>query len=80
MDNIYELSKQGLTTTLTVKDHDYDVVEFTLRKNLIDENGKTIVDSKYEMFFSNREFKDFFQPLVNDLKVRFDDEPRLPSN
>jgi hypothetical protein len=75
MDNIYELSKQGLTTTLTVKDHDYDVVEFTLRKNLIDENGKTIVDSKYEMFFSSREFKDFFQPLVNDLKVRFDNEP-----
>jgi hypothetical protein len=80
MDNIYELSKQGLTTTLTVKDHDYDVVEFTLRKNLIDESGKTIVDSKYEMFFSSREFKDFFQPLINDLKVRFDDEPRPSSN
>ena len=79
MDNIYELSKRGLTTTLTVKDHDYDVVEFTLRKNLIDESGKTIVDSKYEMFFSSREFKDFFQPLIDDLKVRFDDEPR-PSN
>jgi hypothetical protein len=80
MDNIYELSKRGLTTTLTVKDHDYDVVEFTLRKNLIDESGKTIVDSKYEMFFSSREFKDFFQPLIDDLKVRFDDEPRPSSN
>ena len=74
MDNTYELNKQGLTTTLTVKDHDYDVVEFTLRKKLIDEKGKVIIDSKYEMFFSNREFQDFFQPLVNDLKVRFENE------
>jgi hypothetical protein len=72
MDNIYELNKQGLTTSLTIKDHDYDVVEFTLEKNLVDENGKVIVDSRYKMFFSNREFKDFFQPVINDLKVRFD--------
>jgi hypothetical protein len=74
MDSTYELSRQGLTTTLTVKDHDYDVVEFTLRKNLTDDSGKVIVDSKYQMFFSNREFKDFFQPLINDLKVRFEND------
>lgn len=72
MDNIYELSKHGLTTTLTVKDHDYDVVEFTLEKNLVDERGKVIVDSRYKMFFSNREFIEFFQPIINDLKVRFE--------
>ena len=72
MDNIYELYKRGLTTSLTIKDHDYDVVEFTLEKNLVDENGKVIVDSKYKMIFSNREFRDFFQPVINDLKVRFD--------
>jgi hypothetical protein len=74
MNNTYELNKQGLTTTLTVKDHDYDVVEFTFRKKLVDEKGKVIIDSKYEMFFSNREFKDFLEPLVNDLKVRFDND------
>lgn len=74
MDNIYELNKNGLTTTLTIKDHDYDVVEFTLEKNLVNENGKVIVDSRYKMFFSNREFKDFFQPVINDLKVRFENE------
>jgi hypothetical protein len=72
MDNTYELGRKGLTTTLTVKDHDYDVVEFTMRKHLTDESGKVIVDSKYQMFFSNREFRDFFQPVINDLKVRFD--------
>ena len=74
MNNTYELSKQGLTTTLTVKDHDYDVVEFTFRKKLVDEKGKVLIDSKYEMFFSNREIKDFLEPLVNDLKVRFEND------
>lgn len=78
MNNTYELSKQGLTTTLTVKDHDYDVVEFTFRKKLVDEKGKVLIDSKYEMFFSNREFQDFLQPLVNDLKVRFDNDTNQP--
>lgn len=78
MNNTYELNKQGLTTTLTVKDHDYDVVEFTFRKKLVDEKGKVIIDSKYEMFFSNREFKDFLEPLVNDLKVRFDNDTNQP--
>jgi len=78
MNNTYELSKQGLTTTLTVKDHDYDVVEFTFRKKLVDEKGKVLIDSKYEMFFSNREIKDFLEPLVNDLKVRFENDPNQP--
>lgn len=72
MDNTYELCKQGLTTTLVVKDHAYDIVEFTLRKKLIDNDGKVIVDSRYEMFLSSKEFKDFFQPLIDDMKVRFD--------
>lgn len=78
MNNTYELSKQGLTTTLTVKDHDYDVVEFTFKKKLVDEKGKVLIDSKYEMFFSNREIKDFLEPLVNDLKVRFENDPNQP--
>lgn len=78
MNNTYELSKQGLTTTLTVKDHDYDVVEFTFRKKLIDEKGKVLIDSKYEMFFSNREIKDFLEPLVNDMKVRFENDTNQP--
>ena len=59
MDNIYELNKQGLTTSLTIKDHDYDVVEFTLEKNLVDENGKVIVDDctldELDVYTSNGE-------------------------
>lgn len=73
MDNTYELGRNGLLTTLVIKDHDYDVVEYSVTKRLIDESGKVIVDSNNQMFFSNREFKDFFEPIINDLKVRFDD-------
>jgi energy-coupling factor transporter ATP-binding protein EcfA2 len=73
MDNTYELSRNGLLTTLVIKDHDYDVVEYTITKKLVNVDGKVIVDSTNQMFFSNREFKDFFEPIIDDLKVRFDD-------
>ena len=73
MHNIYELSRDGLLTTLVIKDHDYDVVEYSVTKKLVDASGKVIVDSTNQMFFSNREFRDFFEPIINDLKVRFDD-------
>ena len=73
MDNTYEFSRNGLLTTLVIKDHDYDVVEYTITKKLVNVDGKVIVDSTNQMFFSNREFKDFFEPIINDMKVRFDD-------
>jgi hypothetical protein len=73
MNSTYELSRNGLLTTLVIKDHDYDVVEYSITKKLVDVDGKVIVDSTNQMFFSNREFKDFFEPIINDLKVRFDD-------
>ena len=74
MDKTYELGRGGGLTTIKVKDHSYDVVEFTVTKYLADEReGKPpIVDSGYTVFFSNREFKEFFEPIVNDLKVRFE--------
>lgn len=72
MDNTYELNKHGYSFTITVKDHAYDVVEFSINKKLID-GDKVVVNSQYNNFFSNKEFKDFFEPMINDLKVRFDD-------
>lgn len=79
MDNTYEINRNGLSTTIRIKDHAYDTIEFTVKKHLV-EDGKTIIDSGYTCFFSSREFKDFFQPILNDLKVRIDDESRQPSN
>ena len=72
MDATYEIGRGGGLTTFKIKDHAYDTVEFTIRKYLEDEKGKVIIDSGYTVFFSEREFKDFFAPIVNDLKVRFE--------
>lgn len=74
MDKTYELYKNGLLTTIRVKDHAYDLVEFTVKKNLCDENGKVIVDSGYTMFFSDREFKEFWKPIIDDMKVRIEND------
>lgn len=74
IDTTIELFKAGLTTTIVAKEHAYDNIEFTMRKHMVDPNGKEIVNSHFTTFFTPREFRDFLQPLVNDLKVRFDHE------
>ena len=74
MDKTYEIGRGGGLTTFRVKDHAYDVVEFTIQKYLEDEKGKPIIDSGYRVFFSNKEFKEFFKPIVDDLKVRIEND------
>lgn len=73
-----ELYKGGLMTTVKVMKHEYDNIEVTFKRNLNSETGKPIIDSKFTMFFTEREFKEFFLPLVNEMKVRFENvsEPR----
>lgn len=73
MDATYEIGRGGGLTTFKIKDHAYDTIEFTIKKYLEDDKGKVIIDSGYTVFFSEREFKDFFAPIVNDLKVRIED-------
>ena len=73
MDKTYEIGRGGGLTTVTIKDHAYDTIEFTIKKYLEDEKGKVIIDSGYTVFFSDREFKEFFTPIVNDMKVRIED-------
>ena len=77
MDKTYEIGRGGGLTTIKVKDHKYDTIEFTIKKFLQDEKGKTIIDSGYTVFFSDKEFKEFFGPIVNDLKVRIEDESSI---
>ena len=75
MDREYELFRGGLLTKIKIKDLPYDAVEFTITKKLTDdETGKVLVDSGYTMFFDPREFKEFFTPIINDLKVRFEND------
>jgi hypothetical protein len=76
MDLEYELYREGLTRTITIKEHSantsYATIEFTVKNKLVDENGKTIIDGGHTCFFEPREFKEFFVPIINELKVRLD--------
>jgi hypothetical protein len=39
---------------------------------LTDEDGKVIVDNGQTYFFEPRQFEEFFTPIINDMKARFD--------
>lgn len=69
-----ELYRAGLMTSVEVLDHDSDVIEVTFRRNLKTEDGKQdMLNSKYQMFFSNKEFEEFFKPFIMNVKEKFDD-------
>lgn len=68
-----ELFKNGLLTTVTLKEHDRDVVELTI-KRLLSEDDKELVNSGTSMFFSKRELSNFLMPLVNYMKENLDNE------
>ena len=77
LNKIYEFGRSdGLLKTVIVKEHNkgtsYETIEFTIKNKLTDQNGKVIIDSGHTSFFEPREFRDFFEPIINDLKVRFD--------
>ena len=80
MDKTYEIGRGGGLMTFKVKDHSYDTVEFTIRKYLEDDKGKVLIDSGYTVFFSDKEFREFFGPIVNDLKVRIEHGTTSDSN
>jgi hypothetical protein len=60
-----------MLTTIEVHDHEYDLVEFVIKRNMLAEDGKTLVDTKSSMYFTNREFKDFFSQFTNAMQERF---------
>ena len=78
MDLEYELYREGLTRTIKIKQHNphksYAHIEFTIKNKLVDEAGKVIIDSGQTCFFEPREFKEFFEPIINELKVRLDND------
>ena len=67
MDYEWELYKNRLLRVIKVKSHLYDIIEFSIRSNLVDENGKVIINNSQSYFFDKREFVEFFQPIVNSL-------------
>ena len=68
----YEIFREGITRTINIKSHSYDLIEFTIRQKLVDEKGKEIVNSGHTSFFQTKEFVEFFGPIINEMKVRLD--------
>lgn len=76
-----EFGRGGLLKTIKIKEHKYDLVEFTITSKLTDEEtGKVIVDSAHTSFFDTREFHEFFGAFINEMKVRIDNETNSNSN
>ena len=69
-----ELHKPDLQRSVIVKSYDYDVIEFTIKQASFDSHGNELTNSTHTTFYTQKEFKNFFQPLINELKVRFDDD------
>ena len=67
----YSLYKEGMSTTLTVTDIN-GLVELKFKQYSISPTGSVLVDAEHKHYFSVKEFELFFQPFVNDLKVRFE--------
>ena len=77
LNRVYEFGRSdGLLKTVIIKEHNintsYATVEFTIKNKLSDEHGKVIIDSGHTSFFSHKEFKEFFGPIFNEMKVRLD--------
>jgi hypothetical protein len=74
MDYSWEINKNGLKRTVRVKSHPYDLIEFSVLQKLEDEGGKSITDSGYTTFYSSADFRELFEPVVNKLKERFEND------
>jgi hypothetical protein len=72
MDLEYEIHREGLTRTVKIKSHAYDLIEFTIRQKLMRDTGKELCNSGHTSFFETKEFVEFFGPIINEMKVRLD--------
>ena len=68
-----EIYRGGLLRTIKVREMKYDLVEVTFTTKLTDEeSGRVITDSGHTWFMDTKEFKEFFTPIINEMKVRLD--------
>ena len=84
MDYEWELYKNKLLRVIKVKSHLYDIIEFSIRSNLVDENGKVIINNAQSYFFDKKEFVEFFLPIVDtlnhEMKAMKDEQDTSKSN
>lgn len=75
MHKKYELYRNGVLVEFSFVDLDVgDTVQMKIHRELKNDKGEFIVNSTHEHYFTQRQFREFFTPIVNDLKERFDNE------
>jgi hypothetical protein len=66
-----EFYRGGLLKKVVIKEHKYDLVEFTITSKLTDEStGRVITESGHTSLFETREFMEFFTPFINHMKEK----------
>ena len=55
MNKVYEFYKDGLYKTIVIKEHMYDMIEFTILQRLTDDDDNVLIDSKHDQYFTNKE-------------------------
>jgi hypothetical protein len=66
-----EFYRGGLLKKIVIKEHQYNVIEFTITSKLTDvSTGKVITESGHTSFFEAREFAEFFAPFINHMKEK----------
>jgi uncharacterized protein YjgD (DUF1641 family) len=70
-----EFYRAGLLKKIVIKEHKYDLIEFTINSKLTDEiTGNVITESSHTSFFETQEFVEFFKPFINHMKEKLQND------
>ena len=61
-----------VSTTFTIRELQYGMVEFIISRKVLDEDGFVVEQSDIKMYPSAADFKEMLMPLVNHLKDNYD--------
>jgi len=65
-------SANDVSTSFSVRELQYGMVEFIISRRVLDEEGFIVEQSDIRMYPSAADFKEMMLPLVNHLKENYD--------
>ena len=65
-------STNDVSTSFTIRELEYGMVEFIISRRVLDEEGFIVEQSDIKMYPSTADFKEMLMPLVNHLKDNYD--------
>ena len=67
-------STNDVSTSFTIRELEYGMVEFIISRRVLDEEGFIVEQSDIKMYPSTADFKEMLMPLVNHLKDNYDQQ------